>query len=101
MANPEQKKWPTIRCPHCGHEFVPADIFYPGELIGRPDQVVRDALGKVIYQDYGEDEEPCQIERYVCDECGKPFVVEPVIMYKVRKEDEAKDFSDLSSSLLD
>jgi len=44
---------------------------------------------------------PGQIEHYICDECGKPFVVEPVITYKVRKEDEANDFSDLSASLLD
>jgi hypothetical protein len=44
---------------------------------------------------------PGQIEHFICDECGKPFIVEPVITYKVRKEDEAVDFSDLSSSLLD
>jgi len=44
---------------------------------------------------------PAQIEHYVCDECGKPFIVEPVITYKVRKEDEALDFSEQSVSLLD
>lgn len=73
----------------------------PGELVGKPEQVVRDALGKVIYQDYDEDGEPCQLGHYICDECGKPFTVEPVISYKVRKEEEALDFSELSASLLD
>lgn len=73
----------------------------PEELTGRTAQIVRDALGKIIYQEYDEDDEPCQVERYVCDNCGKSFVVEPVVAYKVRKEDEALDFSELSSSLLD
>jgi len=73
----------------------------PGELIGKPEQVIRDALGKIIYQEYDDEELPAQIEHYVCDECGKPFVVEPVIAYKVRKEDEALDFAEQSVSLLD
>ena len=102
MATSEQqKKWPVIRCPHCGMEFAPAEIFMPGDLIGEPETVIRDALGKIIYQEYDEGNEPVQVGHYVCDECGKPFTVEPVIAYKVKKEDEAKDFSDLSSSLLD
>jgi len=101
MPNPDLKKWPVITCPHCGYQYVPADIFMPEELTGRTTQIVRDALGKIIYQEYDEDEEPCQVEHYCCDECGKPFIIEPVITYKVKKEDEALDFSDLSSSLLD
>ena len=97
----QQKKWPVIRCPHCGLQFTPAEIFMPGDLIGEPDNVIRDALGRIIYQEYDEGNEPAQVGHYVCDECGKPFTVEPIIMYKVKKEDEAKDFSDLSASLLD
>ena len=97
----QQKKWPVISCPHCGMEFTPAEIFMPGDLIGEPDNVIRDALGRIIYQEYDEGNEPAQVGHYVCDECGKPFTVEPIIMYKVKKEDEAKDFSDLSASLLD
>ena len=101
VTSEQQKKWPVIRCPHCGMEFTPAEIFMPGDLIGEPDNVIRDALGRIIYQEYDEGNEPAQVGHYVCDECGKPFIVEPIIMYKVKKEDEAKDFSDLSSSLLD
>ena len=73
----------------------------PGELVGKPDSVVRDALGKIIYLDYNEDEQPAQVAEYICDECGKPFVVEPVIQYKVKKQVEEKDFSNPYVSLLD
>ena len=58
MANPEQKKWPVITCPHCGYQYAPAEIFMPGDLIGNPEQVIRDALGKIIYQEYDEESEP-------------------------------------------
>ena len=104
MANSVENmdiRWPVIKCPHCGREYTPADIFYPGELLGRPQEIVRDALGKIIYHEYADDELPEQEERFICDECGKPFIVEPVVTYKVRKEDETLHFSDLSASLLD
>jgi hypothetical protein len=73
----------------------------PGELIGVPVDMVRDALGKIIYQDYEEDNAPATEAHYCCDNCNKSFVVEPVITYKVRKEDEALDFETQESSLLD
>lgn len=73
----------------------------PGQIEGKPDSVVKDALNKVIYQDYDPENEPCQPERYVCDHCGKSFIVEPTVSFKVRKEDETLDFGEQSVSLLD
>ena len=73
----------------------------PGDFLGKPDSLVKDALGKILYCDYEEGEEPLATESFICDHCGKPFVVEPVISYKVRKEDEEKDFSSDTVSLLD
>lgn len=96
-----QKKWPTIKCPHCGYEFTSAEIFYPETLLGNPESVVRDALGKIIYLDYTADEEPCQPEKYFCDSCDKPFVVEPVLTFKVKKEVEELDFGTEYVNLLD
>ena len=96
----DSKKWPTIRCPHCGYEYTPAEIFMPGDFLGRPESLIRDALGKIIYLEYEEDNEPLQSEQYICDNCDKPFVVEPVISYKVKKEIEELDFSNDTVSLL-
>ncbi len=97
----EKKNWVEIKCPHCGATYVPAEIFMPGDFLGKPDSLVKDALGKILYCDYEEGEEPLATESFICDHCGKPFVVEPVISYKVRKEDEEKDFSSDTVSLLD
>jgi len=38
---------------------------------------------------------------FTCDVCDKAFTVEPVIMYKVKKEAEELDFQNDSVSLLD
>ena len=73
----------------------------PGDLVGTPDSIVRDALGKTIYVDYEEDAAPLASESYICDGCGKAFVVEPVIQYKVKKQVEELDFGEESVSLLD
>lgn len=91
----------VIKCPHCGWEYLPGEIFMPGELIGKPDTVIRDALGKIIYTDYKEGEEPTLVEHFECEHCGKPFVAEAVISFKVKKEEEELDFSSPYASLLD
>ena len=92
---------PIIKCPHCGWEYVPDEIYTPGEILGKSDTVLRAALGKVIYHDYEEEEEPILVEHFVCDHCGKPFIVEATISYKTSKEEKEKDFSNQYESLLD
>ena len=41
--------WTAVKCPHCGYEHELSEILMPGDLIGRPETVIRDALGKIIY----------------------------------------------------
>ena len=92
----------VIKCPHCGYEYLPGEIYMPGSLIGQPDEIVRDSSGKIIYEDYStETREPDMIESYICDQCNKPFVVEATVTYKVREESPEKDFSTTYVSLLD
>ena len=49
MKNLPKFKTQYVKCPHCSHEWHPAEVFYPGSFLGKPGQLVRDALGKVIY----------------------------------------------------
>ena len=97
----DNKIGPVIKCPHCGAEWVPSEIFMPGDVEGKAKQVIRDALGHILYVEYEEDCEPCSEQHYVCDECGRGFVVEPVVMFKVKKESEELDFGSQETSLLD
>lgn len=61
---------------------------------------MRDALGKIIYADYEEDGEPCASEEYICDNCGRSFVVEPIVLYRAKKQAEELDFGEETVSLL-
>lgn len=94
-------KTPVIRCPHCGAEYLPAEIYMPGSLIGHPDDIVKDSVGKILYEDYKENREPDLEEHYICDYCDKPFMVEATITYKTKEEAPENDFSTAYVSLLD
>lgn len=96
----QQNNWVAIKCPHCGREYLPGEIFMPGELLGRSRTIVKDALGKILYVEWEEDEEPTFTETYICDECGKEFIVEATVSFKTKAQAEELDFSDTSVSLL-
>ena len=74
----------------------------PNSIIGQPDEVVKDSLGKIIYEDYNApDREPSLTESFVCEYCDKPFIIEATVSYKTREEAPEKDFSSQYVSLLD
>jgi len=100
---PEVKsnKSAAIRCPHCGWEYHPSEIYVGNELWGVPDSVVKDALGKILYEDYADGDEPQSVEHFECENCGKPFVIEANLSFKTKKEEEELDFSEQYVSLLD
>lgn len=102
MKNQILHKTPVIKCPHCGTEYLPGEIYMPGSLIGQPDEIVKDSLGKIIYEDYEpEDRAPSMIEHFTCESCDKPFIVEATVTYKVKEEAPERDFSSQYVSLLD
>ena len=101
MIDNTKKTHPKIRCVHCGAEYVPGELYMPGALIGHPEDIVRDSFGKLLYDDYRVGEEPDMIERYICDYCDRPFIVEATITYKTMAEEPEKDFSRTYVSLLD
>lgn len=95
-------KTPVVRCPHCGWEYLPGEIYMPGSLIGQPDEIVKDSFGKIIYEDYTtETREPDMIEHFICESCEKPFIIEATVTYKTKEEAPERDFSTQYVSLLD
>lgn len=92
----------AITCPYCGHQYIPSEIYTKGELVGGSCNVIKDAIGKILYLDYQtEDAEPQYVEEYICDSCNKPFSIEATLTFKSKPVDEALDFSETSASLLD
>jgi hypothetical protein len=101
MCSNTARKSMSFNCPHCGASYLPAEVFMPGAFLGRPDDLVKDAVGKIIYEDYTEGCAPDMTEHYICDYCDKPFIVEATITYKTKTEEPEKDFSSPYVSLLD
>lgn len=89
----------VITCPHCKWTYLPGEILYGDNVVGVPTQIVRDALGHVIYEEYKKDCEPLAEEKYYCDNCGKPFIVEYELSVKTKPEEQMLDFTDLTTKL--
>ncbi len=69
----------VIKCPICGREYLPAEIFLPKEFFGKPEIIKRDAEGKIvdfIGTSLNTD------ETYCCDNCGKVFNVAATIQFE-------------------
>ena len=45
------KKVEKIVCPQCGMEYLPAEIYLPNYLLGKPTRIVRDENGKILDYD--------------------------------------------------
>ena len=101
MCSNNTRKTPIIKCPHCGAGYLAAEIYMPGAFLGRPDDLVKDSMGKILYDDYIAGEEPDFIEHFTCEYCDKPFVVEAIITYKTTAVEPEKDFSSPYVSLID
>jgi len=85
----------VIKCPHCGREYLPCEIYYPDDLLGSAKNIIRD--GKTII--YFDGNNMNLKESYICDECGKSFDVEAKITFETTK-DEKYDFDDDYSTSL-
>lgn len=76
------KKLTYITCPHCGREYLPAEIFYPNEFFGRPQDVERLNNGKI--------ENFCgktmnTEEEYICDGCLTKFKVMAKVTFTTKE----------------
>ena len=100
MCSNTTRKTPIIKCPHCGAQYLPGEIYMPGAFIGRSEDIVKDYSGKIIYDDYQVGREPDMVEHYICDYCDKPFIVEATVTYKTMAEAPERDFKNQYVSLL-
>lgn len=64
------KDFVIVKCPKCGYEYTAAEIFYPQDLLGNPNNIIRDDEGKIILV---EGKQPVLEETFECDKCGTTF----------------------------
>jgi DNA-directed RNA polymerase subunit RPC12/RpoP len=66
------KQLRIIKCPKCGMEYLPAEIYYPNVFLGTPLNVMRSIEGKILGFDGTSMNDT---ETYKCDNCDSLFEV--------------------------
>ena len=80
----------VIKCPYCGAEFLPSEIYLRDYFLGKPfGNIERDEKNRIILDDDGNPIHYQGIlqdlkEEFNCDFCDKKFEVEAYIKYNVR-----------------
>lgn len=73
-----------IVCPHCGYEYLPAEIFIPKAFFGSPSYIDRNTIGEIeIFEGTTMD----TTENYICDKCGKEFTVTSELRFRTNKKE--------------
>lgn len=73
-----KKRTEIIVCPHCGREYLPAEIFVPNGFFGRPKNIEKDYTGRIM--DYSGDSMDLS-ESFICDKCEKKFNIATKIQF--------------------
>lgn len=75
----KNKNFTVIKCPKCGYEYLPAEIFLPDVLLGKPNDILRDEKGRIEY--FGGESISLQ-EEFTCENCDVHFKVNADISFK-------------------
>jgi len=78
------------KCPKCGAEYTVSEIFLPGQIIGKPIEILKDDFGKIIFISGAK---PELTEGWTCDICNTYFKFKVNISLE-SQYDEDKDFSE-------
>lgn len=94
------RKFEVIECPHCGTQYLPAEIFYPKSFFGTPYAIMRSSDGRLI--DY-EGTSMDISETFECEKCGCNMHISSKVHFVVEeiKEDifEEEYSSQIKASL--
>jgi predicted nucleic-acid-binding Zn-ribbon protein len=71
-----------IKCPHCGCEYLPAEIYYPDSFLGKPTDIIRNKNGKIDFYSGSS----CDLsEEFTCLNCGTTFSIQGNIVFTVKE----------------
>lgn len=67
-----------IKCPHCGAEYLPSEIYIPSDFLPKFDDLIKDEDGKVV----AVYDKPMNLhEEYTCDQCGHRFAIDAAVEF--------------------
>lgn len=81
----------VITCPHCGYEYLPAEIYLPNSLLGKPYDIDREGMSGKIQDYFGKNMD--LEETYCCDGCNQPFKVKAKIQFSTEGIDFRKEYT--------
>lgn len=89
LENLDREKY-VIKCPICGQEYLPAELFMPSDFLGAPKDIVKRRDGKI---DFYLGEKPTLETDYICDSCMSRFHVKAKVMFEATADDSfSKDY---------
>lgn len=71
-----------IKCPHCGAEYLPEEIFYPDSVFNKKLNIIKDEEGKIV--DYDAINSFNLVEEFECEYCGSTFEVEGKVTFSTK-----------------
>ena len=84
------RKFELVDCPRCGWQYLPAELYVPKALVGKPYRVERTETGKIMeYEGTSVD----QYETYTCDNCNTEFRVHCKMTF-ITEETRLANFDD-------
>lgn len=91
-----KRKLVFVKCPKCGREYLPSEIFIPKSFFGAPDFIKRDINGAIEnFTGTSMDTD----ELYCCDNCNTSFKVTTKISFDTEINVETDFNSDYESTL--
>lgn len=85
MKNRREK---VIKCPQCGYEYLPAEIYMPNAFLGKPRDIDREHTTGRILEYMGNSMNLS--ETYICDNCDTEFKVTANINFNTQKLSDSK-----------
>lgn len=85
-----------IICPKCGAEYLPAEVFYPDEILGSPENIIKDKKGKIEFF-IGESID--LTEEFACYTCNCKFTVEGTVKFVTKESSRSKFDEDYKTTV--
>lgn len=92
----ENSKLSIIKCPTCGAEYLPVEIYLPDAFFGKPLHIERDDENKVTHV---VGTKMNLFEHYTCDYCNVPFKITAKLQFSTKAETKFDFDTDYTTSL--